>query len=314
MKILFTGASSFTGYWFVNKLVEAGHDVWACFTRGNAEAYGDDIRGRRVKRVIEWCNPQFSYRFGDEQFLNIMTDEAFDLLCHHAADVTNYKSADFDIASAVASNTHRVRDVLTALATQSGAAFLLTGSVFEPGEGAGSEGLPALSPYGLSKSLTAKICEYYCRTLGVRMGKFVIPNPFGPWEDMRFTSYLMRTWSRGDEAGVRTPDYVRDNIHVSLLAAAYVAFAETLSSRDGHCRTNPSGYVESQGLFAERIAREMRVRTGWECRLAYGSQAEFDEPRIRINTEPVDGRALGWDESTAWDGLAVYYEGSHAPT
>jgi UDP-glucose 4-epimerase len=29
MRILFTGASSFTGYWFVRELVAAGHEVVA---------------------------------------------------------------------------------------------------------------------------------------------------------------------------------------------------------------------------------------------------------------------------------------------
>ena len=33
MKILFTGASSFTSHWFVSKLAERGHEIWATFTR-----------------------------------------------------------------------------------------------------------------------------------------------------------------------------------------------------------------------------------------------------------------------------------------
>ena len=31
MRILFTGASSFTGYWFIRELVAAGHRVIATF-------------------------------------------------------------------------------------------------------------------------------------------------------------------------------------------------------------------------------------------------------------------------------------------
>jgi nucleoside-diphosphate-sugar epimerase len=308
MKILFTGASSFTGHWFATRLADVGHEVVACFTRASAQAYGDDVRGRRVARVAQRCRQQFDCRFGDERFLALVQSGSFDLLCHHAADVTNYKSPDFDVAGAVANNTHRIREVVTALASANGGAFLLTGTFFEPGEGAGSDGLPAFSPYAVSKSLTATVCEYYCRVTGVRLGKFVIPHPFGPMEDARFTTYLMKTWSLGDEAGVRTPDYVRDNIHVSLLATAYQTFAERLATGEGDCRTNPSGYVETQGAFAERIAREMRARTGWECRLKLAQQTAFEEPRVRINTEPVDGRALGWDESTAWDEIAIWYK------
>src|SRR4051812_42559305 len=153
MKILFTGASSFTGHWFVSKLAERGHKVWATFTHNNAAAYGCEVRGQRVSRVLEKCQPVFHCRFGDERFLKLVADEKFDLLCHHAADVTDYRSPDFDVDRAVANNTHRASEVLQSLQT-GGGSLLLTGTFFEPGERAGSEGLPAFSPYGLSKHQT----------------------------------------------------------------------------------------------------------------------------------------------------------------
>jgi hypothetical protein len=46
----------------------------------------------------------------------------------------------------------------------------------------------------------------------------VIANPFGPLEEPRFCAYLVKTWAAGQVPEVRTPLYVRDNIHVSLLA------------------------------------------------------------------------------------------------
>jgi UDP-glucose 4-epimerase len=253
------------------------------------------------------CRPIFSCRFGDERFLEILKNEKFEALCHHAADVTNYKSPDFDMARAVANNTFRANNVLQTLGA-SGGSLLLTGTFFEPGEGAGSEGLPAFSPYGVSKRQTADSFRHVCQETGVRMGKFVIPNPFGPWEDPRFISYLARTWSAGQAAAVRTPDYIRDNIHVSLLSAAYAEFAEHLPQASLFTKLNPAGYVESQGAFAERVAREMRSRTSWECALECAVQTVFDEPMERMNTDPLDGRKLGWSESAAWDELAGYYE------
>jgi nucleoside-diphosphate-sugar epimerase len=307
MKILFTGASSFTGYWFVTKLAEAGHDVVATFTRSSIDAYGDDVRGRRVRRLSDRCRPEFLCRFGDSRFLDVAEQEKFDLVCHHAADVTNYKSPDFDVCAAVANNTHGIREVLKVLAAKS-TGVLFTGSIFGGREGAGSDDLRPFSPYGLSKSITADLFAYYCQTLNVRLGKFVIPNPFGPWEDPRFTAYLMRTWSTGDVASVRTPAYVRDNIHVSLLAAAYVEFANTVvNSSSDFSQRNPSGYVERQGDFAERVAREMRPRTKWECRLDCARQTEFEEPRDRHNTQPMEAKAFGWKESAAWDEFAQWY-------
>ena len=76
----------------------------------------------------------------------------------------------------------------------------------------------------------------------------------------------------------------------------------------GLSRLAPSGYVESQGSFAQRVAGEMRRRLGAECGLNLAQQTEFDEPRIRINTDPLDADRLGWDEARAWDELAEYYQ------
>lgn len=312
MNILFTGASSFTGMWFARELAKAGHDVVATFRR-QAHEYAEPIRRERVKRVLECCDGAFGCEFGDAEFLAVVRREHWDLVCHHAADVTNYKSPEFDVASALASNTRNISQVLEALAAHAGPrpSLLLTGSVFENDEGVGSEGLPAFSPYGLSKSFTHQVFRYHAARSGFRLGKFVIPNPFGPYEDARFTTYLISSWFAGRVATVSTPSYVRDNIHVSLLAAAYLEFASALAAGRAHaCR--PSGYAESQGAFAHRFAREMRPRLGLACALELKRQREFPEPRVRINTDVFDEEALGWSETAAWDDIAEYYKNAAA--
>ncbi|MEQ9004299.1 MAG: NAD-dependent epimerase/dehydratase family protein, partial [Pseudomonadales bacterium] len=197
---------------------------------------------------------------------------------------------------------------LAALGRRGCARVLLTGSVFEGGEGAGSEDLPAFSPYGLSKEMTASAFRYFVARAGMRLGKFVIPNPFGPFEEPRFTAYLVRTWAGGETARVSTPDYVRDNIHVDLLAKAYADFAASLPEAAGFDAFYPSGYVETQGRFAERFAAEMRPRLGLECGLDLALQTEFPEPRMRVNTDPLNGAAMGWSEASAWDAIADYYK------
>lgn len=307
MRILFTGASSFTGYWFVRELACAGHQVVATFRRPPDE-YEDQPRRTRRSRILEYCRPAVGGSFGDERFMKLITAEGpWDLLCHHAADVTNYKSPDFDVHTAVLNNTRNLAGVLDGLQSADCRRVLLTGSVFEQNEGAGSQGLPAFSPYGLSKGLTSEIFRYYTATRGMRLGKFVIPNPFGPYEEPRFTQYLIRNWMADKTPAVNTPAYVRDNIPVSLLAKAYVRFAESVGSGPGFERINPSGYVESQGAFAQRFAAEMSPRLGIPCPLELRTQTEFTEPRVRLNTDVLDAAALGWDERLAWDELADYY-------
>jgi nucleoside-diphosphate-sugar epimerase len=293
--------------WFAEALARAGHAVTATF-RGNAAAtYSDALRRERVERVAAVCHVEHACSFGDARFVRLIESERFDVLCHHGADATNYKSPDFDVAAALASNTLNLRGVLEALRSSGCTRIALTGSVFEGGEGAGSAGLPHFSPYGLSKALTAEVFGHHARAAGMRLGKFVIPNPFGPHEEPRFTAYLVRSWYAHETPTVKTPAYVRDNIHVSLLALAYVRFVEALPAETGFQKLHPSGYIESQGSFARRFAGELRERLGLECRFEEATQTDFSEPMIRINTDAVDARALGWNESAAWDALAQYY-------
>ena len=308
MRILLTGATSFTGFWFAKALSEGGHAV-AMPIRGRVAEY-TGVRAERARALSAFGEVVEGCAFGSEKFLALVESHpAWDLLAHHAAQVGDYRSPDFDVAGAVASNIHNIDGVLGRLADRGCSRVLATGSVFEPGEGAGSDVLPAFSPYGLSKALSGQAIAYYAARRALCFGKFVIPNPFGPFEEPRFTAYLMKTWFKGEVAGVKTPDYVRDNIHASLLAASYRRFAESLpASGGGTFRLSPSGYVESQGQFARRFADEIRTRLGLACELELATQLDFPEPRIRIGTDSAKSLAVGWSESLAWDHVAAYYQ------
>jgi UDP-glucose 4-epimerase len=304
VRILLTGASSFTGYWFAHALAAAGHHVVAPLQRAQ-DAYSG-VRGERVARLarvaeIVWCAP-----FGEPGFISLL-DASFDVLCHHAAVVTDYRSPDFDVAAALRENTRNFQPIVRAMSAKGLRAVVLTGSVFEEGEGAGEPPLRSFSPYGVSKSATASVVRYWCQAFGVPLGKFVIPNPFGPLEEPRFSNYLVNTWRKGEIAQVRTPRYIRDNIHVTLLAKAYRSFVDSLANEAGPDRFGPSGYVETQGDFALRCARELGPRLGLQARVELLEQTDFSEPLMRVNTQPLDGRALSWSEARSWDELADFY-------
>src|SRR5258706_6983402 len=113
MKILFTGASSFTGFWFVQELGKAGHDVTAIYRR-RVEDYADEPRRKRVQALMNDCRPVFGVEFGDEKFVELVKQCGWDVLCHHAADVTNYRSPEFDVAAAVQNNSRNLPAVLNA--------------------------------------------------------------------------------------------------------------------------------------------------------------------------------------------------------
>jgi UDP-glucose 4-epimerase len=308
MKVLFTGASSFTGYWFIKTLAAAGHEV-ICPLRGSIERY-EGIRKTRTEKLKSLCRLIPETPFDSESFRKLIQEGSpWDLLCHHATETANYKSADFDVLEAAKSNTSNLRDILGNLKSGGMKAVILTGTVFENNEGAGDEMLAAFSGYGLSKGLTWQLFRYYCGATEIPLGKFVIPNPFGPFEEPRFTAHLMKHWRAGKVAEVKTPDYLRDNIHVDLLAAVYGQFATEAASGKKPCiKINPSGYIETQGDFAQRVAREVRARTGWACELSLALQQDFSEPMRRINLNPAANQIPGWKESAGWDAFVEFYQ------
>jgi len=252
--------------------------------------------------VIEDCP------FGSPRFLEIIATGSWDLLCQHAARTGDYQNANFDVVGAVADNTNNLPAVLKTMMPRGLTGVVLTGSAFEQDEGAGDAPLRAFSPYGLSKGLTWQYYRFLSETMNFNLGKFVIATPFGPFEEPRFCNYLIGSWLKGEVPTIRTPLYVRDNVHVDLLAAAYASFAEKVPSERGVTKLNPSFYVESQGAFAHRFAREMSSRLEVACPIALLQQQDFSEPMVRINTDRIDGDALGWSEASAWDAEAEFYK------
>jgi nucleoside-diphosphate-sugar epimerase len=305
MRVLLTGASSFSGIWFARRLAEAGHEVVAVLPRAGA-AYTDGVRAQRVAMLKDLARIVWSAPFGGDAFLDLVREESFDVLAHHAAVVGNYRSPDYNMLDAVAQNTKRLPDVLGAMKKRGLRGMIATGTVFEQDEGVGDAPMHAISLYGLSKGLTAQIVRYHCEELDVPLTKFVLSNPFGAFEEPRFGNFLVQSWRRGETPEVRTPDYVRDNLPISLAADLYAASVAKVGQL-GFVRVSPSGYVESQGAFSERVARELGPRLGLGARVRLGTQTDFSEPLMRVNTQSVLVHAPEGAITAFWDDYARFY-------
>lgn len=308
MKILLTGTSSFTGTWFARDLLDAGHSVIA--TLRNPPDFYEGIRQERIdllkKLGVKFIGP---CSFGDSIFL-AQIEEGVDGICHHGAIVENYKSLDFSASQALQENSFNLKVVLQKARDHGVRGIILTGSVFEQDEGAGDADLMAFSPYGLSKGLTWQMFRFWCRYYSMPLHKFIIPNPFGPLEDPRFCHYLVTRWAKGETPQVNTPEYVRDNIHVTLLSKAYAWFVEMGLNGTEWRRIGPSQYVETQGAFTGRFSREIGPRLGIHAPFLLGRQTDFSEPMVRINLDRLNRLEkwnLQWDEERSWDELASYY-------
>ena len=300
MKILLTGITSFTGMWFAKKLTEAGHEIIA--TLQNKKHEYKDLKLKRLN-VLEGQNIKFieNCSFGDKTFIKLI-DNSIDSVNHHGANVKNYKSPDFDYIQATKDNTDNIKQVLELCKKNGIKQIVLTGSVFEQDEGIGSISRGAFSPYGLSKGLTYQIFKYWTEYYSLNLKKFIIPNPFGPYEEHRLCQYLISKWKNGEIPHVSTPNYIRDNIHVEKLAQEYLRYT-TDSKFIQKERYGPSGYIESQGDFVQRFAYEINKRLFLKTQFTIDTEHALNEPMIRINRydNTID------DDEKYWNSLASYY-------
>ena len=304
-RILLTGGTSFSGLWIAEALRAGGHEVTAAVTREPGAYRG--LRAERLSRLSAGGRVVWSAPVASAAFLEVL-GEGWDILALHGADIPNYRSADYDVVDGFDRNIAGVEAALDVFAGKGGRAVVATGTVFEAGEGGDRDAL-AVSPYGLSKSLTGEAIRHLARWRGLGFGKFVVAGPFGPLEEGRMVWSLMQAWFRGEAGVVRTPRYVRDNIPVTLLAKAYLRLCDQLAEGRGkpaQVVARPAGFVGSQEAFARLVADRMRPRLGLDCAVETWPQPTLAEPLHRANDEPT---VVGdWGERSFWDDYAAYYQ------
>lgn len=306
-RVLLTGGSSFTGVWIAEALASAGFEVAAPLLRERADYYG--VRLARVERLERCATVTFGRAFGSEGLLEDIRRARPDVLAHHAAHITGYREPGFDPIDALARNAAGAPAVLDALRAAGGRLVVLTGSVFEAGEG-GGEAPGAVTPYGLSKTLTREAFDYWTGAAGLDFGRFVIPSPYGALEERRFGWHLFKSWLAGQTPNVRTPRYVRDHLAAPRLALAYAEYiADRLGPKAQPGIARPSGWIAPQGEFAQRVAAEASVRLGRDCPVELSEQIVLDEPLVRVNDQAEWGST--WDEPGFWDGYVAWYAALH---
>lgn len=305
-RVLFTGASSFTGTWFVTALAGAGAEVVAA-CRGPLGA-GDADRRRRLARLEGFCRLVGECPFGSEPFLDLLRRQApFDLLCHHGAKTGDHRDLALDPLAAAAAHGRELERVLDAAQAAGCRAVLLTGTVFEADEGRGDPPLRAIGAYGLAKTLTWHIFRHHAEARGLPLAKFVVAHPFGPLEQPGLCRSLARAWLAGETPVLRRPHLARDQILVEGLAEAYAAFAMSLALRPRGERVVPSQFPERLDRFVRRLAEELGRRLRVPCRHACADPPDpSDEPEVRCGLDPLERLLPGFDAEAAWDRYARF--------
>lgn len=261
---------------------------------------------------------------GSESMLGHLAENDYDLLCLHGAVVGNHKAPDFDVIGALEQNTHNLPTVMDRFKSRGGKAVIATGTYFEVDEGIGTQPREAFSPYALSKTLTWQATRYYAHQAGIPLAKFVVANPFGPMEKGGFTQYLIQSWRKGEKVVVRTPEYIRDNVPVDLMALHYRDFCTSLATHHPPLATRhslpvtahalskfycaPSWFTGSQGDFTAYFAKKFHQITGLNTPFKLAQQKDFSEPIDRRNSGQKNGlQSHQWDEESFWQEYAKIY-------
>ena len=280
MRVLLTGASSFTGSWIARELLARGIEVVAPLCRGLEE--GEPLRLRRLRGLGRGCRLVGEAGMGTDRLLAVATEEAFDLLWLHGAAVGDFRAPHYDPLVAAAAGTAGAGELMDASGC---AGVIVTGSVFEADEGRADGDAGAIGAYGLAKTLAWQMLRFSAERRGLALTKLVIPHPFGPLEKPGLTTALLDAWATGRPAILRQPAMVRDFIPVTWLARTAGDLVQTPPCRRP-ARLAPSAFPLPVADFAASLAEAVRARVALSCRIEQVPEP-VREPLLRVGRDRV---------------------------
>ena len=310
MRVLLTGASSFTGAWFAQALLEADCEVVAAL-RGSARGR-KSVAAERLALVRRGCELVPRVPFGSPAFLGLLRGSGpFDILCHHGAVVGDHRRGDFDVDAAVAANCRNLEAVLDALAVAGGNTVLLTGSVFESDEGAGDPPLRAFSPYGLAKTL-ADLAPLPLRLraprrdVGQARGSLTLRSAR---EGRIYRRPGAGLAARRGGAGAAAAAGARPGAGSASSPRPTPASPPRCRAGAARCGRRPPAR-RAAASFAQRMAEALQPRLGRRCRTACADPPEAtDEPLVRRGLERLPEADDRVAVDTMWCDYATWWRG-----
>jgi nucleoside-diphosphate-sugar epimerase len=222
-RVLFTGLSSFTGYWFTEKLAEKGYEVAGCLSHNKSDYNSDQTE--RLNILDSSIRIEENVSFGSESFLQLISDFKPEVFSFHHALVTGYKDPSFNVDNAISNNLNNYQEVIKKLTESGCKQIIMTRSIFEKGLGK-TDVQSDISHYGQSKRKTFEMFSQAVPNK-IKLRSFVICNPVGRYEGNNLTSYLIKCWIEGKTASLMQPKLVRDFVPIDLLSNSYVQFIES---------------------------------------------------------------------------------------
>lgn len=275
MIIIFTGATSFTGYHFIKELNTCKIKPYLLFSN-NYDYYKSLQGNKKVRFNYLFKNNKcfFNLKYGSSKFIELLNSfKKIDIFCHHFAYTKNYNKDNFNLYKSINVNTHNCDEVISTLSKKKIIKYIYTGSYFEPNIQKDSS--TKFSNYGISKMISGRILEVSLKNYNLIFYKFLISNPFGKLEDeFRLTSLIIQYWKLNKIFNIRYPRYKRDFIPVSILRKIYVDFI--LNSKKQFM--DPSYFLLTNIQFIKIFSQLLNKYSHFKCSF---SKAQLD------HTEPM---------------------------
>lgn len=278
--IIFTGSSSFSGYYFVKRLNQLGYKVhlFFSFKKENIK-YLNNLKSYRVKKIIKSNYVYFNCKFGSKFFLNKLGRfKKIDYFCHHHHYTKDYNKNNYKLLKSLKVSLDKYENVLKILKEKKIKKFFYTGSYFE---GNDINKLP-FSEYGLSKKIVKDILSFSCKKLDIKFSSFIIPNVFGFLEDNKLYTQMITKFMRRENFTINNPKYKRDFVHINILSKDYV---KSLFS-NLHKKEYSFSYARmSNNQFCKYILKLFNVFNKTDLPLLNKLEKPYLEPLKRYNKE-----------------------------
>jgi len=277
MKLLFLGASSFTGYHFVNKISEKKKVIIYCTLTKNINQY-KSIRLKRIKELNKKKNIIFikKTKFGDKSFINLLSKNKFDTICFHHASTKDYNDdSKFKLSKSLEQNMSNINKVFNKINKQT--KIIVSNTIFQK---IISRKYKAVNKYGISKSITYDKIVIYCNKYNLKYKSIFITNPWGILEEKKLNYYLIYNWLQGKKTFISHPAYIRDNIYIDKLSKHYLKVINSSSKKIDYF---PSGYCSSNKVFIEAFKVKFEKFFNIKAKVKYATKTKYIQPICRIN-------------------------------
>ncbi len=277
MKLLFLGASSFTGYHFVKKISKTKKYKIYCTLTKNISEY-DSIRLKRIKLLYKNKNIIFlnKMKFGDKKFLDLICKTKFNYICLHHASTKNYNDdSKFNLERSLKENTSNINKVFSKINKQ--AVIILSNTIFQK---IISKRYKAVNKYGISKSIAYDQIKKYCKKHNLKFKSIFITNPWGILEEKKLNHYLINNWLKDKSTFISHPSYIRDNIYIDKLSKHYLNMIKSNTKKIDYF---PTGHSSSNKVFIEALKNKFEKFFNKKARVTYAKNAVYNQPICRIN-------------------------------